>query len=397
MKKLSIAVPVVVAMAVLSFCSTALAQCCGGGAKDAATPTASPEPPPAWWAITLLDQGGKKVGLKGHAGKVVVLEWINWGCPFAKRHLQAGTMKKLAEKYADKGVVWIGVNSTKSDNVEINKKAHSKYKLPYPVLDDHAGRLGRAFGAKTTPHMIVLSKEHKVAYDGAIDDDPRGAKLKDGSVTNYVDLALTELLAGKKVSKSKTRPYGCSVKYAPAPPPSAKGPKARPFTLTGHDGKDVSLEKLLAAGKIVVLEWFNPDCPVSRRHYTAAKTMVDLAKKYGDKGVVWLAVNSTHYWTPAKNKAFADKHGLPYAVLDDHEGKVGRMYGAKTTPDMRIITADGTIVYSGAIDDDPGGRKLKAGEAKNHVDAILGQLVAGKDVAPTQTRPYGCSVKYAKK
>jgi len=362
----------------------AMCGACGPTGKKAVK-----APAPAF-AFTLKDQDAKPVSLKEHAGKIVVLEWINWGCPFDRRHHQAGTMKRLAEKYKPKGVVWLGIDSTKSHNVKAIKKWHTQQKMPFPVLDDHTGTVGRMFGARTTPHMIVLNKKHEVAYNGAIDDDPGGRKLKAGTALNYVDQALGELLAGKAVSVPKTKPYGCSVKYAPAP----KTAKAPDFTLKDHNGKEVKLSAL--AGKTIVLEWMNPGCPVVRRHY-AAKTMVTLAKKYRDKGVVWLAVNSTHSANQAKNKAFAKQHDLPYAILDDRDGTVGRKYGARTTPHMFIVDAKGQLVYNGAIDDDPGGRRLKQGKAKNHVDVILTQLAAGKAVAPTQSKPYGCSVKYARK
>ena len=360
----------------------------------AAWPPAAPAKDKPAPGFTLKDQDGKPVSLKDHAGKIVMLEWVNWECPFYRRHIDAGTTKKLAQKYADAGVVWLGINSTKHHNVAAIKKWHAKAKIPYPVLDDHTGEVGRKYGARTTPHMIVLDKKHRVAYDGAMDDDPSGKKLKGGTATNYVDQALAELVAGKAVSRAKTKPYGCSVKYAPAPPPSAAQDKAPPFTLKDQNGKDASLSDF--AGKTVVLEWINPDCPVSLRHYKA-KTMVDLAGKYRDKGVVWLAINTTHYWTQAKNKDFAEKYKLPYPILNDQDGTVGRQYGAKTTPDMRIINAKGALIYSGAIDDDRSGRKLKDGTAKNHVDEVLAKIVAGKPVLPTKTKPYGCSVKYAKR
>ena len=164
-------------------------------------------------SFTLDDQDGKQVSLSDSAGKFVVLEWINWDCPFVQRHMRAGTMKSLAEKYKDKGVVWLGINTTNYANHEANKKAREKFSLPYPVLDDHEGTVGKLYGAKATPHMFVLDKTHKIAYQGAIDDDPSGEKVKQGTAKNYVDQALTELLEGKKVSTPKTNPYGCSVKY----------------------------------------------------------------------------------------------------------------------------------------------------------------------------------------
>jgi len=173
--------------------------------------------------------------------------------------------------------------------------------------------------------------------------------------------------------------------------PGSPGSAAPAFTLKDQDGKAVSLSDY--AGKVVVLEWMNPDCPYSRGHHER-RTMQKLAEKYAPKGVVWLAVNTTHYFTIEKNKAWAEKQKLPFPVLDDHSGDVGRAYGAKTTPDMRIIDAKGTIVYSGAIDDDPDAKKT---DPVNYVAKALDEILAGKAVSTPRTRPYGCSVKYAPK
>jgi peroxiredoxin len=160
--------------------------------------------------FTLVNQDGKEVGLKDSAGKIVVLHWINWGCPVDMRHHKAGTVNKLVEKYKD--VVFLGINSTKSASVAANKKGVAANSLKYDVLDDHPGTTGKAYGAKCTPDMRIIAKDGTIAYEGAIDDDPRGNKGDDA--VNYVDKALAELIAGKAVSTPKTRPYGCSVKYA---------------------------------------------------------------------------------------------------------------------------------------------------------------------------------------
>lgn len=360
-------------------------------AKEAAKAPAAKKPAPAKPTVAALgkpappfalaDENGKKVSLSGYAGKVVVLEWINPGCPFSRRHYTTPTMKTLATKYAGKGVVWLTINSTKTSNAAKNKNWVTRNKLPYPILDDSAGDVGRLYDAKTTPDMRIIDAKGKLVYSGAIDDDPRGKKA---SPVNHVAAALEEILAGKKVSTPKTKPYGCSVKYAPAAPP------APPFALTDQNGKKVSLADY--AGKIVVLEWVNPDCPFSKRQYTNG-TVKGLATKYAPKGVVWLAINTTHYWTNEKNKAWVEQNDLPYPILNDQSGAVGRAYGAKTTPDMRIIDAAGKVVYSGAINDDPRGKKEKP---VNHVAAALDELLAGKKVSTAKTKPYGCSVKYAK-
>ena len=171
---------------------------------------------------------------------------------------------------------------------------------------------------------------------------------------------------------------------APAPAES----KALDFTLENYDGKTVSLHDL--AGKIVVLEWMNYDCPISMRHYQRG-TFNKLAEKYKDKGVVWLAVNSTNFATAEKDKAHAEKFGVPYPILSDPRGTVGHLFNAKSTPDIRILK-DGKVVYSGAIDDDPGGIQESP---TNYVDQALAELLAGKPVSLPETKSYGCSVKYA--
>jgi len=168
--------------------------------------------------------------------------------------------------------------------------------------------------------------------------------------------------------------------------------KAPGFTLSSFDGKTISLSDY--KGKIVVLEWFNYECPFVQRHYGQPNTMVELAKKYKDKNVVWLAINSTSHVTPEANIEFAEKRKLPFPILDDRSGTVGRAYGAKTTPHMYIIDTRGSIAYQGAIDNDERGRKRQG--FINYVDKALAELTSGKEVTTTDTMPYGCTVKYAK-
>ncbi len=171
---------------------------------------------------------------------------------------------------------------------------------------------------------------------------------------------------------------------------SEKEVEAPQFTLTNYDGKKVSLADY--KDKIVVLEWLNYECPFVVYHYEKPKTMAGLAAKYKD--MVWLAVNSTKHLTTEKNKDFAEKHKLTYPILDDRLGKVGRAYGAKTTPHMFIIDAKGKIVYDGGIDNSPMGSKKE--KTTNYVDKALAELTAGKAVSTPKTKPYGCSVKYAR-
>lgn len=177
------------------------------------------------------------------------------------------------------------------------------------------------------------------------------------------------------------------------PGPADAGARAKPFTLQTFDGKTVNLTDY--RGKTVVLEWLNTECPFSMYHYDKARTMIDLADKYKDKGVVWLAINSTSHTTPSANQTFAAKHKLPYPLLDDRSGEVGRMYGAKTTPHVFVISPNGGIVYDGAIDNSPLGKTVAGQEPVNYVDKVLADVTAGRDVSVESTKPYGCSVKYA--
>ncbi len=166
--------------------------------------------------------------------------------------------------------------------------------------------------------------------------------------------------------------------------------KAPEFTLNSFDGRTISLSDY--RGKIVVLEWFNYECPFVLRHYGSRPTMIGLANKYKDKNVVWLAINSTSHTTPEANIEFAKKRKLPYPILDDRPGTVGRTYGAKTTPHMYVIDAKGSIAYQGAIDNDE--RARKGPNVINYVDRALAELTGGKEVTTTDTMSYGCTVKY---
>jgi peroxiredoxin len=161
-------------------------------------------------AFTLVDQNGAKHSLAQYAGKTVVLEWINPGCPFVKRHYTANTMETLQKTYGAKGVVWLAINSTASNTAADSKKFISEEKLAYPTLLDNDGTVGHLYGARTTPHMFVIDGSGVVRYAGAIDDDAAG---KSKAPKNLVAAALDAVLAGKAPAVSSTEPYGCSVKY----------------------------------------------------------------------------------------------------------------------------------------------------------------------------------------
>ena len=175
------------------------------------------------------------------------------------------------------------------------------------------------------------------------------------------------------------------------------GQAAPDFSAPDLAGKAVKLSDY--RGKFVVLEWTNPECPYVRRHYDSGN-MPSLQKEFAAKGVVWLAVNSSSpesgEFTPPEGmtKWVAAKGAAPTAVLIDKDGKVGRLYGARTTPHMYVIDPQGKLVYVGAIDDKRWANVEETKSAKNHVRAALGEAMAGKPVAVSATTPYGCSVKY---
>jgi peroxiredoxin len=174
------------------------------------------------------------------------------------------------------------------------------------------------------------------------------------------------------------------------PPVATIGQAAPQFTLQNDDGSPVSLSSY--SGKIVVLEWTNPECPYVQRHYQE-HTMTTLAAKYQPQNVVWVAINSTHDVTNADDKTWATEQGISYPILNDSAGNVGHSYGATNTPEMYIISKDGTLLYKGAIDNDRDGDK---GSAKiNYVDQALSEILAGKPVSVPLTKPYGCTVHYA--
>lgn len=166
------------------------------------------------------------------------------------------------------------------------------------------------------------------------------------------------------------------------------GDSAPLFSLENQNGETVSLSDYKDG--IVVLEWLNPDCPYVQRHYRET-TMKTLSEKYNEK-VTWLAINSTHYMDSTVNENWKNTHMVNYPILNDNGGEVGKSYGAKTTPHMFIINK-GVVVYAGAIDDDPHGEN-SADKRNQYVNIGLGEITAGNAITTSETKPYGCSVKY---
>lgn len=183
---------------------------------------------PAAWAVTAGDTApaftatasdGSIVSLSDFAGKTVVLEWTNYHCPFVRKFYDAGKMQELQKSYTDKGVVWLSVISSapgKQGHLNVANAAeaitveggHASH-----VLLDEAGTVGRAYDAKTTPHMYVITPEGMVAYAGAIDSIPSTKGEDIAKAEHYVVNALDHVLQGEDVTVGATTAYGCSVKY----------------------------------------------------------------------------------------------------------------------------------------------------------------------------------------
>ncbi|HEV3078122.1 MAG TPA: redoxin domain-containing protein [Gemmataceae bacterium] len=176
------------------------------------------------------------------------------------------------------------------------------------------------------------------------------------------------------------------------------GLPAPEFTATDSNGQTHSLSQY--RGKYVVLEWHNQGCPYTRKHYVSGN-MQNLQKEWTAKGVVWFTVVSSApgtqgYVTPPQENAYlAQMHAAPTAVLLDSDGKVGRLYNAKTTPQMFVIDPQGKVIYAGAIDDKPTPDPDDIRGADNFVSDALTAAMAGKPIATPYTRSYGCSIKYA--
>ncbi|NWG14110.1 MAG: thioredoxin family protein [Acidobacteria bacterium] len=165
------------------------------------------------------DSKGKEHKLSDYSGKYIVLEWHNQGCPFVQKHYDTGNMQKLQREWTSKGVIWLTVISSapgKQGYVtgpQADAYVNEKKAAPSAVLLDPSGTMGRAYSAKTSPHMIVVDPKGVVIYNGAIDDRPTAEKGDVSGARNYVAAALTEAMAGKAVTTPTTVPYGCSVKY----------------------------------------------------------------------------------------------------------------------------------------------------------------------------------------
>lgn len=169
--------------------------------------------------FSATDSNGKKHALADYKDKVVVLEWTNHDCPYTVKHYVSNNMQALQKEAAANGVAWLTIVSSSPGTQgyvtppEANALTAKRNAAPMAVLLDPDGTVGRAYGAKTTPHMYVIDRDGKLQYMGAIDSMPTSNPADVGKAQNYVRDALSQVGAGKPVATPVTRPYGCSVKY----------------------------------------------------------------------------------------------------------------------------------------------------------------------------------------
>ncbi|QCB47281.1 redoxin domain-containing protein [Hydrogenophaga sp. PAMC20947] len=168
--------------------------------------------------FTLSDTSGKSVTLSSFKGKPVVLEWNNPGCPFVRKHYN-GNMQALQKAFTTQGVIWLTINSTEKGSVDhmtaaqLERWMTTKGASPSATLMDIDGQVGRAYGARVTPHMYIVSAQGALVYAGGIDSIPSARAVDIEKATNYIRQGLDELLAGKPLSTPTSQPYGCSIKY----------------------------------------------------------------------------------------------------------------------------------------------------------------------------------------
>jgi peroxiredoxin len=169
--------------------------------------------------FTLTDAGGKAVRLSDFRGKHVVLEWTNPGCPYVRKHYDSGNMPATQKEAVDRGVVWLSINSTAKSSSEYLPPAQlvswqkERKAQPSAVLMDEEGSVGKAYGARTTPHMYIIDPQGRLIYAGGIDSIASSNPADIRKAVNYVRQGVNEALAGKPISAATTRAYGCSIKY----------------------------------------------------------------------------------------------------------------------------------------------------------------------------------------
>jgi len=190
-----------------TLCSLTLMMTSGVVAQSASVGSAAP-------TFAAKDLAGKPVALADYKGKYVVLEWTNPDCPYVRKHYNSGNMPATQKQAIAKGAVWLSVSTGDTHTpAELQSWQKTKSASPTTTLTDADGKVARAYGARTTPHMYVIDPQGTLIYAGAIDSKASSNPADISTATNYVDQALNEAMAGKAVSRATTQAYGCSVKY----------------------------------------------------------------------------------------------------------------------------------------------------------------------------------------
>lgn len=171
-------------------------------------------------AFSTRDAAGATRTLAEFSGRMVILEWTNNGCPYVQKHYNSGNMQRLQQEATADGIVWLSIISSAPGEQGYFEGpqaiAHARQVNAHPtaILLDPTGAIGRAYSARTTPHMFIISPQGRVLYQGAIDDRPSARPESLEGATNYVRAALADIEAGRPVQVAQTTPYGCAVKYA---------------------------------------------------------------------------------------------------------------------------------------------------------------------------------------
>ena len=190
-----------------ALCGVTLLMASGALSQPASVGSVAP-------VFTAKDLSGKPVALGDFKGKYVVLEWTNPDCPYVRKHYNSGNMPATQKQAVTKGAVWLSVSTGDTHAPsELQSWQKTKSAAPTATLTDADGKIARAYGARTTPHMYIIDPQGTLIYAGAIDSKPSSNPADIAGATNYVDQALGEAMAGKAVSRAVTQAYGCSVKY----------------------------------------------------------------------------------------------------------------------------------------------------------------------------------------
>ena len=350
------------------------------------------EEPRAKPAFELRDVNGATHRLSQYRGRWVVLEWVNFACAPVQRDYQAPArrMQALQQASMERGVSWLTIDSTPPGKPGALTAAQGKATLakhgatPTAFLLDPTGAVGKRFGVRVAPEARVVSPQGDVVYAGSV---------------AHLHTVLEAATRGRAIPFASKPAQGCPIPYVASSSVPMRGPQAPDFTLRDNAGTVHRLSQY--RGRWVVLEWVNYDCPFVKAQYHASHRSAQLAQARAAKmGVVWLTICSSApgkqgQFSPAVVNARMKQMGAtPAAYLHDPQGTVGRAYGAVYTPEIRIISPQGTIEFAGAYDEATRRRLTKQERANNFVARALADIAAGRALQVTRSRPYGCSVKY---